>query len=82
MKVITIPTQATALITLLEQARQENLILRTSDGTEFILAELDDFDREIALTRQNAELMRLLDQHAQQSQAIGLTEVKDLLGLN
>lgn len=82
MKVITIPTQATALITLLEQARQENLILRTSDGTEFVLAELDDFAREIVLTRQNAELMRLLDERARQSQVLGLAEVKDLLGLN
>ncbi len=82
MKVITVPTQDTTLTALLEQARQENLILRTSDGTEFVLAELDDFAREIVLTRQNAELMRLLDERARQSQVLGLAEVKDLLGLN
>ncbi len=69
------------LIGLLDQARQENLILRTPDGAEFVLAELDEFDREIALTRQNEELMHLLEQRAQQPQVIGLAEVRELLGL-
>ena len=31
------------------------------DGCEFILAEIDDFDREIELSRQNEQLGRLLD---------------------
>jgi hypothetical protein len=46
------------------------------------LAEIDDFDREIALTRQNEEFMLLLDQRAQQTQTVGLAEVKEQLGLN
>ncbi len=38
---------------LLNKARTENLIIRSADGDEFILAEIDDFDREIQLARKN-----------------------------
>ncbi len=81
MKVITVSAQAQNLAALLEQARQENIILRLPDGTEFVLAEIDDFDREITLTRQNEELILLLEQRGQQMQTIDLAEVKEQLGL-
>jgi hypothetical protein len=72
MKTITISHNAKSIIDLLHQARIENLILRSPDGVEFILAEIDDFDREIALTRQNKELMELLDRRARQTKTIPL----------
>ncbi len=81
MKVITISTPTKALNALLEQARQENIILRMSDGTEFVLAEIDDFDREIALTQQNEDLMLFLERRAQQTQTVGLADVKEQFGL-
>ncbi len=81
MKVITVSTPTKTLNALLEQARQENIILRMADGTEFVLAEIDDFDREIALTQQNEELMLFLDRRAQQTQTVGLAEVKEQFGL-
>lgn len=40
---------------------KENPILKSFDGHEFILTEIDDFDHEIELTRQNKALMCLLD---------------------
>jgi len=52
MKTITISRRARSLHGLLRQARKENVILRSPDGDEFILAEVDDFNREIELTRQ------------------------------
>jgi hypothetical protein len=81
MKVINVSTPTQTLNALLKQARRENIILRTPDGVEFILAEIDDFDREIALTRQNEELMLLLDYRARQGQAIGVAEVREQLDL-
>jgi hypothetical protein len=81
MKVINVSTPTQTLNALLKQARRENIILRTPDGVEFILAEIDDFDREIALTRQNEELMLLLDYRARQNQAIGVAEVREQLDL-
>jgi hypothetical protein len=45
-------------------------------------AALADFDAELARTRQNAELMALLDERARQTQTVPLDEVKRQLGLN
>jgi hypothetical protein len=81
MKTVTISRRARGINALLEQARRRNLILRSADGHEFILAEVDDFDREIELTRQNKELMELLDQRAKQTKTIPLDEVRAELGL-
>ena len=81
MKTIAISKQAKAINHLLKQARQGNIILRSPDGSEFILAEIDDFSREIELTRQNKELMKLLNLRAKQTQTISLEEAKVQLGL-
>ena len=69
------------LIELLKQALQEGLILRDLDGREFIVAEIDDFDREIKLTRQNKQLMQVLDERAAQTKTVKLEKVKAQLGL-
>lgn len=82
MKTITVSPRARTLNALLKQALQENLILRTADGHEFLLAEINDFDREIELTRQNEELMRLLDRRGQEKATISLAEAKAQLGVD
>ena len=82
MKTVTISKRARSINALLEQARRQNLILRSTEGREFILAEVDDFDREIELTRQNGELMALLDQRARQAKTLSLDEAKTQLGLD
>ncbi len=64
MKTIKVSKQAKTVNALLKKARQEGVILRAPDGNEFILAEIDDFNREIELTRENKRLMRLLDNRA------------------
>ena len=76
MKTVTISPREKTLNALLKQALQENLILRTADGHEFILAKIDDFDREIELTRQNEQLMRLLDARGQEKATISLAEAR------
>lgn len=81
MKAIDVPKSAAALNRLLRQARQENLILRSADGEEFVVAEINDFDREIELTRENKALMKFLDSRARQRKRIQLSEVKRRLGL-
>lgn len=82
MKTITVSKRAKGVNVLLKQALRENLILRSPDGYEFILAEIDDFDREIELTRENKKLMKFLDLRAMQPKTIPLEEVKVQLGLN
>jgi hypothetical protein len=67
---------------LLQHARRENIIVRSPDGTEFILAEIDDLSREIELTRQNKKFMRLLDRRAKQAKTMSMEEAKAKLGLS
>src|SRR5207245_1888845 len=48
MKTVTIAPQAADINVLLEQARQEDILVRAADGTEFMLTAVEDFDEEIA----------------------------------
>ncbi|GET39826.1 hypothetical protein [Microseira wollei] len=81
MKVIDVSLDSVSLATLLTEARHQNLILRTPDGVEFILAEVNDFDREIELTRQNQEFMAFLDERGQQTKTVSAAEARARLGL-
>jgi hypothetical protein len=81
MKEITIsPTQA-EIGSILECAREEDVLLRTADGSEFLLTAIDDFEREIARTRENKELMALLDERRKETPAIPWEQAKRELGL-
>ncbi len=81
MKTRSISANDNTLIELLKQALQEGLILRDLEGREFIVAEIHDFDREIELTRQNKQLMQVLDERAAQTNTLTLAKVKAQLGL-
>ena len=81
MKTIPVSKRSRVINVLLKRARRENVILRSADGKEFLLAGLDDFDREIELARGNKALMRLLDALARQSQGLSLGTVKTQLGI-
>lgn len=81
MKTIPVSKRSRGINVLLKRARRENVILRSADGGEFLLAELDDFDREIELARGNKALMRLLDTRARQSRFLSLGAARAQLGL-
>jgi len=81
MKTIKVSRQEKALQALLKRASQENLILRAPDGREFIIAAVDDFDREIQLQRQNKEFMRFLDERGREKATITAEEARRSLGL-
>jgi hypothetical protein len=81
VKTVAVPPQAADVNALLDQARDDELLVRTADGSEFLLTAIDEFDREIARTRRNARLMALLDERAKQSKTIPLDELKRQLGL-
>ena len=82
MKTIKVSKQSRSVNALLKRARRENVILRSAEGTEFILAEIDDFNREIELTRQNKPLMKLLEGRAKQTARVSLDEAKKILGID
>ena len=81
MKTVTISPRAKTVTTLLQRAKRGGLILRSPDGDEFILVEIDDFDREIELTRRNKKLMKFLDKRGKQTKTLKASEVRQQLGL-
>jgi hypothetical protein len=81
MKTIDLAQTSPDVALLLDQARNDDLILRLADGSEFLLVAVDDFDHEIARTRNNPKLMALLESRAKQATTIPLDEVKRRLGL-
>jgi len=82
MKTIKVSKQSRTLIALLKKARRENVILRSPEGEEFILAEVDDFNREIELARENKKLMQLLEGRAKQKAIIPMDEARRQLNLD
>jgi hypothetical protein len=82
MKTIAIPGDSAEVNALLKKARDEDVLVRAADGTEYMLTAVDDFDYEIVRTRQNAKLMALLNERAKQTDTVPLAEVRRKLGLN
>jgi hypothetical protein len=80
MKTIDLPNVSKEVAGLLDQAREDDLVVRLADGSEFMLVAIDDFDVELARTRANPNLMKLLDSRAQQTKLIPLDEVKRRFG--
>jgi hypothetical protein len=82
MKVILVSADQTEVNELLDQARKDDLLLQTADGSEFHLCMVDDFDLEIVRTRRNERLVAFLEERARQPGAIPLEEVKRRLDLD
>lgn len=82
MTTIDVEHAALTLPELLRLASTDNVVLRAANGKEFLLAEMDDFSQEVALVREQPELMALLQQPSRSSQRLSLSEVREKLGLN
>ncbi len=82
MKTIAVAAQSAEIHLLLAEAREEDIILRAPDGSEFMLSAVDDFEHEVVRTRQNKKLMALLDERARQGDTLTLDAVKQQLGLS
>ena len=81
MKTIDIANATGDVARLLDEARQNDLVVRLSDGSDFLLIAVDEFDQEIAKSRENPRLMALLEERASQITTLPLDEVKRRLQL-
>ena len=81
MKTIEVTGRSMGLSQLLARAQRENLILRSPRGAEFILAELNGFDGEIELQRQNSGLMAFLDRRGRRPATRSASELRRRLQL-
>lgn len=82
MKVLEISQTMPTLAELIRQARNESLIVRTLEGQEFIFAELDDFDHEVELLRNNTEFMAFLEERSKQRGSTSLADMRKEFELN
>ena len=57
----------------------KNLLLKTAQGKEFVLAEADDFEREIGLVRKNESLIKLLVRRSKEKKKYSLSQVREKL---
>jgi hypothetical protein len=80
MKTVDLAAEALTVDQLMKLASGDNVILRTAEGREFLLAELEDLDEEIEAIRRNQELMEFLDQRSHESQRYSLAQVREILG--
>lgn len=81
MKTVDVNQNSGEVISLLDQARDDDVVVRLADGSEFLLVSINEFDYELAKCRGNQELMTLLESRAQQQATSSLTEVKRRLSL-
>jgi hypothetical protein len=82
MRTVNVSTKEKTINSLLKKAQRGGLILRSPKGQEFILAEINDFNREIELTQENKALMKLLDARGRQTKTVKTAELKKQLGLD
>jgi len=79
-------TDATSLIDLLKLAQQGNIIIKTSKGKLFILAQIsediEDFDKEVELHRSSKELMDILNERSKnKGTKTSISEMRKEFGL-
>ncbi|WP_226592412.1 hypothetical protein [Microseira wollei] len=81
------------LLELLAMVKEEGLILQTTDGQQFILLSLedwqgfdvgdsDDFEQEVSVTSENQELMAFLAKRRSNGKRVSMADVKKQLGLS
>ncbi|HYT88497.1 MAG TPA: hypothetical protein VEL76_07295 [Gemmataceae bacterium] len=81
MRTVVVPKNSRAINALLEEARNEDVLLQAQDGTRFVLSAVDDFGEEIEAQRRNKKLMKFLDERGKETDCVSLEEVDRQLGL-
>jgi hypothetical protein len=79
MKAIDLSTTSPTLRDVLDLAAEDNVILRTPEGRQFVLAEIDDFADEVARVTSNDGLMQLLAERSKEPARFTLNQVREQL---
>ncbi len=79
MKAINVSRTSPTLREVLELAGEDNVLLRTSEGRQYVLTEIDDFAEEVAKVRNNKTIMRLLGKRSKEEAPFTLSQVREEL---
>ena len=89
MKQIDLTTTIQSADDLLVLAETDAVLIKTASGKVFLLTEVvepddedDDFAAEVERTRQNVELMALLEERSKEPGRYSLEQVRERLGLS
>ena len=81
MKVVELVNGRPSLDEVIALAKQELVVLRGADGSVFALSEVDDFDVEVELLKNNPEFLSFLRERSQEKSTVSLEELRQELGL-
>lgn len=76
MKVVEIESVHPTLEEVMGLAKDELVVLRNSDGSEFAVSRVDDFAVEVELLKNNPEFLAYLRERSQEKGAISLEELR------
>jgi len=76
MKTVNLEEEKIDLAHAIDLARHEPLLLVTSTGQEFLLAEADDFEREAEMLGNSVSFQRFLDERSRAPHRIALEEIE------
>jgi hypothetical protein len=75
MKTIELTPDAPSLSDLVQLADHESIIIKTPEGKQFVLAEIDDFELEVEQLKRSKEFIAFLDQRSKER---GETSIEQL----
>jgi hypothetical protein len=81
MKVIELAHGSPSLDEVIDLAKQGLVVLRKPDGSVFAVSEVDDFDVEVELLKNDPDFMSFLRQRSQEEATISLEELRQELAL-
>jgi hypothetical protein len=81
MKIIELGQSHPTLDEVIGQAKEEPLMLRTPDGSVFILSPVDDFDLEAEQLRNKPDFLAFLKGLSQEEATISLQDLRKELAL-
>ena len=82
MKTIELAAETPSLPELIELADGENIIIKTPQGKQFVLAELDDFKLEVQQLKNSKDFMAFLDQRSKERGTTSIEELRRELDIN
>lgn len=81
MKTVELTSNAPTLQELVALADAENIIIKTEQGKQFLLAEIDDFALEVEMLRNSEEFMSFLDERSKERATTSIEELRKELGI-
>jgi hypothetical protein len=76
MKALSVEQEGLDLQSVIALAKQEPILLLTADGQEFLVAAVDDFDREVEALRASPAFQRFLDERSRSTRRVPLEEIE------